>query len=95
MDIQTIEWAGSITGLAGATLLAMNTKISRYGWLFFLASNGLLITFSLLGGHKGLLLMQCGFTLTSLLGIFRTWSNSGNDLSTKLTARDHRRYFTK
>ena len=93
MDIQTIEWAGSITGLIGATLLAMNTKISRYGWVFFLASNGLLITFSLLGGHKGLLLMQCGFTLTSLLGIFRSWGKASSVMETKLTAHDRRRYF--
>lgn len=94
MDIQTIEWAGSITGLVGATLLALNTKISRYGWVFFLASNGLLITFSLLGGHKGLLLMQCGFTLTSLLGLYRTWGAARDDMSGKLTANDNRRYFS-
>ncbi len=95
MDIQTIEWAGSITGLIGATLLAMNTKISRYGWVFFLASNGLLVTFALLGGHKGLLLMQCGFTLTSLLGIFRSRGKATRDLDTKLTAHDRRRYFSR
>lgn len=95
MDIQIIEWAGSLTGLAGATLVAMNTRVSRYGWLLFLASNALLISFSLLGGHHGLLLMQCGFTLTSVLGIYRTWAQPQHGLDTKLTAHDHRRYFSK
>lgn len=93
MDIQLIEWAGSLTGLTGAALLATNTQLSRYGWFFFLDSNALLITFSLLGGHQGLLLMQCGFTLTSLLGIYRTCRPPKGDLGARFSSRDQRRYF--
>ncbi|MFN5095967.1 MAG: nicotinamide mononucleotide transporter [Limnohabitans sp.] len=93
MDIQLIEWAGSFTGLAGAVLLATNSHLSRYGWFLFLASNALLIAFSLLGGHQGLLLMQCGFTLTSLLGIYRSWQPTKDELGSNFSSRNRRRYF--
>lgn len=90
LDPQALEWAGSLTGLVGAALLALNTRVSRYGWVLFLASNIFFIAFALASDLNGLLLMQCGFTVTSLIGIARSWKPADSDLN--LAAR-HRRYF--
>lgn len=75
MMLSILEWSGAITGLIGAFLLATNTRISRYGWLFFLAANVFLIAMAY-GIHRyGLLLQQTGFMASSLLGIYRAWFN--------------------
>lgn len=58
-------------GLTGATLLALNNTWSGYGFVAFLASNACWIGFALLKGVRGLLFMQIGFTVTSLIGIWR------------------------
>ena len=52
MDLQLIEWAGSLTGLAGSALLAANIRISKFGWWLFTVSNLFMIAFSLLNGHN-------------------------------------------
>ena len=56
--IDLIEWAGCITGLLGASLLAMNNRYSGWGFVLFLLSNVAWIVFGLLshtrhGGHAG------------------------------------------
>ena len=69
--IDFLEWAGSLSGLAGAFLLATHTRFSRYGWLAFLAANLALIGFAIGIGRYGLLVQQVGFTATTLLGLYR------------------------
>lgn len=65
------EWAGSLLGLFGSFLLATHSRVSRYGWLSFIAANVTMIVFAF-GIHAyGLLLQQCGFMITSLLGLYR------------------------
>jgi len=71
MLIAFLEWAGSIAGLLGAFLLATHTRVSRFGWLAFLAANLAMIGFALGIDRYGLLLQQLGFMGTSLLGIYR------------------------
>jgi len=69
--VDFLEWAGSLSGLVGAFLLATHSRVSRYGWLAFLIANIAMIGFAL-GIHRyGLLLQQLGFMGTSLLGIYR------------------------
>lgn len=70
--IQIFEWAGSLSGMVGALLLAMNTSISRYGWVAFLIANVGMIAFAWGIDARGLLLQQCFFAGTSLLGMYRT-----------------------
>lgn len=67
-----LEWAGSVLALIGAFVLALNVPISRYGWVAFLLSNVVLIAFAYVIGRNGLLLMQCGFLVTSLVGLARS-----------------------
>lgn len=69
--LSLLEWSGAFLGLIGAALLALNTRISGYGFVAFLASNICWISFALLSGTYGLLTMQLGFTVTSALGVYR------------------------
>lgn len=66
-----LEWCGAITGLVGAGLLATNSPISAWGFVSFLISNAFWVLFGIRERTYGLLLMQVGFTATSLLGIYR------------------------
>ena len=74
MQSISLQWGGAIFGLVGATLLATNSRFSRWGWFFFLFANCLYIFWAIRIDAHGLLLQQVGFTMTSLLGIFRTRS---------------------
>jgi hypothetical protein len=70
--LTAMEWSGSILGLLGAYLLASSSRISRYGWIAFLAANVTTISFAL-GIHRyGLFAQQLGFLASSLLGLHRT-----------------------
>jgi hypothetical protein len=72
MDGKTmLEWGGSLTGLLGAGLLALNASISGFGFVAFLISNLAWIGFALSIRAYGLLMMQLGFTVTSVVGIAR------------------------
>jgi hypothetical protein len=66
------EWLAAYFGIAGATLLALNSPaVSRWGWMFFLGSNFCWIRFSWSRQQFGLLVQQVVFMGTSLLGLFR------------------------
>ena len=64
-----LEWGGAFLGLTGAFLLATHGKHARYGWVFFLMSNIVLGFWAYLTGAMGLLVLQAGFMVTSLLGV--------------------------
>lgn len=66
-----LEWAGCLVALAGAALLACNTRFSPIGWAAFLAANVLMICFAWKIRRSGLLVQQVGFTATSILGLCR------------------------
>ena len=68
---KALEWCGSLTGLAGAALLATNSSWSGYGFLLFLVSNVAWITYAIKTRMWSMITMQVGFTATSLLGISR------------------------
>ena len=68
---KVLEWAGTATGLAGASFLALNVPWSGWGFVCFMFSNVFWATFAILRGYNGLLLLQAGFTVTSLIGIYR------------------------
>jgi len=63
------EWGGCFTGLLGAGILAMHAAYSNWGWALFLLSNGFLITYGVLIRARGLVLLQIGFTVTSVIGV--------------------------
>lgn len=67
-----LEWSGALIGLVGATLLATHGRVAKYGWVCFLLANVVFICWAFRIDAFGLLAQQVGFTLTSLLGIFRS-----------------------
>ena len=69
--IMFCEWAACATGLLGALLLALNNSYSRWGWVCFMASNLLWISWSISTGAQGLFVNQAGYTITSLIGLFK------------------------
>jgi len=69
--LATVEWLGAGFGLFGSMLVALRTGASGYGFLLFLASNGCWLWFSWKRRSWGLFTMQVGFSMTSLLGIYR------------------------
>ncbi len=69
--IETIEWVGCFTGLCGASLLSLNNRYSGWGFVLFLLSNVAWIAFGLMSHANGMVVMQVGFTATSLMGVWR------------------------
>lgn len=66
-----LEWLGCFSGLLGAALLALNSRHSGYGFVAFLASNLCWIGYGVQTNAWGMIAMQPGFTVTSVLGIYR------------------------
>lgn len=64
-----IEWLGCLTGLCGSILLAIHNDLSKWGFAAFLVSNLLWIFFGISKKLYPLVVMQLGFTITSVIGI--------------------------
>ena len=72
MPVAAFEWTGALLGLLGAFLLATHSRVSRYGWLAYLGANVAMTAFAAAIGAYGLLIQQLGFTITTLLGLYRS-----------------------
>lgn len=71
MDVAYLDWIGCVMALVGSLLLALNTRASGWGFVAYLVSNCAWIAFAASSGITSLLIMQAGFTMTSLLGLYR------------------------
>lgn len=65
-----VQWAGAISALIGALILALNTGIGGWGFVLYLLSNLLLVYSSIRRRSAPDLCMYLGFTGTSALGVF-------------------------
>lgn len=70
--LAVVGWIGSLFGLAGSFLLALNTSFSGYGFVAFLASNCAWLYHGTKTRTWPLVVMQIGFTVTSVIGL-RNW----------------------
>lgn len=68
---RVVEWIGSITGLLGSWLIATNTDVSGWAFPAWLISNACWIAFSIRTKNHPMLLMQIGYTASSILGVYR------------------------
>lgn len=66
---QQFEYAASGLSIVGAELLSRKTRHAPWGWFVWLLANMAFITFAVLGGHWGILVMQIWFMKTNLCGI--------------------------
>lgn len=65
-----IEWSGAILGLMGSAILALKLDVSGYGWVAFLLSNVCWLAFGFKTKAWGLVTMQIGFSVTSVIGLY-------------------------
>lgn len=72
MSDTSLEWLGSIFGMVGAFLVAINGRYAAYGWISFLIANMVMIGFAIEEGFYGLLTQQIVFLLTSALGLWKS-----------------------
>lgn len=65
-----LQWGGTGTGLLGAFLVSLRSPISDWGFIAFLCSNLLLIAFFIRRRLLGMIVLQLGFCITSIMGIW-------------------------
>jgi hypothetical protein len=64
------EWIGALTALAGTTMLALHAAWSGWGFGLYLISNLCWIGYGMKTRTFSIVVMQAGFTVTSLLGLY-------------------------
>jgi hypothetical protein len=69
--LKAVGWFGSVTGLLGSLILALNTSFSGWGFVAFLLSNAAWLTYGIKTRTWSMVAMQIGFTATSTLGVWR------------------------
>jgi len=80
------EWLGCITGVIGSALLAANTTQSRWGFVWYLASNACWLVFAVSTAAWGLFTMQIVFTAVSLYGVYRWFARPHTSIGDATTA---------
>ncbi|HDR9103598.1 TPA: hypothetical protein QDB04_000318 [Burkholderia vietnamiensis] len=70
MKLKLVEWAGAILGLLGSLLLALKLDISGWGFAAFLVSNLFWLAYGIKNRAWGLVTMQLGYSITSVMGIY-------------------------
>lgn len=83
--IEWIQWCGSVSGIAGALLLALRLPISGWGYVLFLISSLTLGIWAWWLEATGLLTQQLVFTIINLIGVWR-WLWSAELAPTKSTS---------
>lgn len=68
--VNVAGWIGSILGLIGSLLLALNVSFSWFGFLAYLGSNMAWFYHGVATRTWSMVIMQLGFTATSFLGVF-------------------------
>ncbi len=66
-----LKWVGTITGVVGAFILALNIPFSGWGWTLFLISS---VTWTFAGAvmkDVSLVVLQFAFVLVDVIGIWR------------------------
>lgn len=66
-----LEWLATLLALSGAALLAAKVEASGWGWVLFLFSNCCWVVWGVIEKRWSIVVMQIGFTPTSVLGIAR------------------------
>lgn len=64
-----VEWLSCLTGLLGSALLALKGEYAGWGFVAYLVSNVGWIVYGTATRTWSIVLMQLGFTATSLIGI--------------------------
>ena len=71
--VDVAEIVGAINGMAGAWLIALRFKYSRWGWIAYLISNICWVAFAADIHRNWLLIQMIGFTFSSVVGVWNYW----------------------
>ncbi len=71
VSLEMLAWVGSISGAAGAIVLAPRKRYSGWGWVLFLLSNFFWIATAMGRSDLPQLFMQGVLTVTSLVGVWQ------------------------
>lgn len=66
-----LKWFGTITGVVGAVILALNIPVSGWGWVLFAASAAAWTAAGLVMRDMSLVVLQATFLVVDILGIWR------------------------
>jgi hypothetical protein len=69
--LSALKWFGTVTGIVGAAILALNIPISGWGWVLFALSSVCWTAAGLIMREWSLALLQGGFLAVDLVGIWR------------------------
>lgn len=75
--MEFLEWFGAMAALFGALTIALKRPVA--GYLICIASCLLLSAYFVLTGQSGLLVMQLGFLLINVVGLYN-WSRPASRL---------------
>lgn len=66
-----IRWVGTIAGICGGVLIALNIAISKYAFLIFLVSSVSWLIQGYKNKDNALVLLNIVFIIIDLIGIYR------------------------
>ncbi|MBF0186255.1 MAG: nicotinamide mononucleotide transporter [Magnetococcales bacterium] len=69
--LNLLKWIGTVTGVTGALLVAMNIPQSGYGFLLFLVSSTSWFIAAYRMREISLMILQAVFTVINLIGVWR------------------------
>ena len=69
--LSAAKWTGTVAGVAGAALIALNLGVVGYGFMLFLVSSLLWCAVAWVQREASLLVLQIAFTTINVAGIWR------------------------
>lgn len=69
MDL--LEWIGSLSGIAGAWMMAVNSRLSPWAYPVWIVASASMLAFAWRSHHLGLALQQAVFCAINLVGLYR------------------------
>jgi hypothetical protein len=66
-----MEWGGVFTAILYSLLLALNIQLEFIGFLLLLLSSFLIGLWSILGKHRGILILQLFYAIAAIIGMIR------------------------
>ena len=71
MILTTLKWFGTLAGIAGAVLIALNIPESGWGFVLFLGSSVCWGLAAIMMKESSLGLLQATFTIINVMGVYR------------------------
>ncbi|MBF0251374.1 MAG: hypothetical protein HQL35_12190 [Alphaproteobacteria bacterium] len=69
--VPIVKWVGTLFGVTGAVLMAMNIPISGWGFVLFLVSSTAWTSAGVMTRDYSIIVLYAVFTAIDLLGIYR------------------------